>query len=52
MYFDTPEQYEKTFNVTLSQELKDNWYARFNTERKYREELAESELSKVAVSVK
>jgi hypothetical protein len=52
MYFDTPEQYEKTLNVTLPQELKDNWYARFNAERKYREELATMEASRTAVSVR
>lgn len=52
MYFDTPEQYEKTFNSTLSQDLKDEWYFRFNTERKYREELAASQLSKSTVTVK
>lgn len=52
MYFDTPEQYEKTFNVTLSQPLKDKWYLRFNSERKYREELAALELSRSTVTVK
>jgi hypothetical protein len=52
MYFDTPEQYEKTFDIVLPQEMKDSWYARFNSERKYREELAAAETSKVAVSVK
>jgi hypothetical protein len=52
MYFDTPEQYEKTFDVVLPQEMKNNWYARFNSERKYREELAAEEISRIEVSVK
>jgi hypothetical protein len=52
MYFDTPEQYEKTLNLVLPQELKDNWYARFNAERKYREELALIESAKSSVVVK
>jgi hypothetical protein len=52
MFFDTPEQYEKTFNTYLSQEVKDNWYARFNAERKYREELSLMESAKSSVVVK
>lgn len=52
MFFDTPEQYEKTFNMSLSQEVKENWYARFNTERKYREEIASLESSRGSVVVK
>uniref|UniRef100_A0A6C0HI50 Uncharacterized protein n=1 Tax=viral metagenome TaxID=1070528 RepID=A0A6C0HI50_9ZZZZ len=52
MYFDTPEQYEKTLNVKVSQDIKDNWYARFNYERKYREELAAMEVSRSTVIVK
>ena len=52
MYFDTPEQYEKVFNVTVSQKLKDEWYLRFNSERKYREELAALETSRSSVTVK
>ena len=52
MYFDTPEQYEKIFNTTLSQDLKNNWYSRFNAERKYREKLAEVESFKTSVVVR
>jgi hypothetical protein len=52
MYFDTPEQYEKTFNLELSQDVKENWYARFNAERKYREELSALESSRGSVAVK
>lgn len=52
MYFDTPEQYEKIFDTTLPQEMKDHWLARFNNERKYREELAAIEIAKTAVCVK
>jgi hypothetical protein len=52
MYFDTPEQYEKTFNVTVPQTTKDEWYLRFNSERKYREELAALEIARSTVTVK
>ena len=43
MFFDTPEQYEKTFHTFLSRDIKNRWYAKFNAERKYREELAATE---------
>jgi len=52
MYFDTPEQYEKALNVKVSQDLKEHWYARFNAERKYREELATMEIARNSVTVK
>ena len=38
LFFDTPEQYEKVFYVDLPQKIKDEWYARFNAERKFREQ--------------
>ena len=51
LFFDTPEQYEKTFFVTLPQEMKNDWYTRFNDERKFREEEALKHESRVSVTV-
>lgn len=52
MFFDTPEQYEKLFDVELSPTVKKNWYERFNQEKKYREERANLELSKTHIVCK
>jgi len=43
LFFDTPEQYEKTFHTYLSRDVKKRWYAKFNAERTYREETASIE---------
>lgn len=43
LFFDTPEQYEKTFHTYLSRDVKNRWYAKFNAERTYREQLASIE---------
>jgi hypothetical protein len=52
LFFDTPEQYENVFEVSLPQNKKNEWYDRFNAERKYREELVMAEAAKAAVLVK
>jgi hypothetical protein len=52
MFFDTPEQYETVFGVTLPQDKKNEWHDRFNAERKYREEAAIAEAARSAVLVK
>lgn len=40
LFFDTPEQYERLFNINLSNSIKQEWYNRFHEERLYREKLA------------
>ena len=52
LFFDTPEQYENVFEVSLPQNKKNEWYDRFNAERKYREELAMAEATKTTVLVR
>ena len=52
LFFDTPEQYEKTFHTYLSRDIKNTWYAKFNAERKYREELSELENSKKPIIIR
>ena len=52
LFFDTPEQYEKTFHTFLSRDIKNEWYAKFNAERKYREALADVEKSTKSITVR
>ena len=52
LFFDTPEQYEKTFYVTIPQEDKEAWYTRFNAERKYRETAALQNEAKMKTMVR
>jgi len=52
LFFDTPEQYEKTFRTALSRDIKNRWYAKFNSERKYREELAETEKTSKSIIIR
>jgi hypothetical protein len=52
LFFDTPEQYEKTFRTFLSHDIKNKWYAKFNAERQYREALSEVAQSAKAVLVR
>jgi hypothetical protein len=51
LFFDTPEQYEKVFFVDLKPEIKNDWYAKFNAERKYRETEALKQESRATVTI-
>ena len=51
-FFDSPEQYEKTFNVSVPQNVKTDWYNRYNAEKKSRDELFLAEASKKMVLVR